>query len=103
MTSFQGEGYYEEVTYKYTYDKKKNPFSGALIYFYPEVNMVGGSLCKHNITKVDLTIMSAGESYNQVANIDYSYKDNYPISRRETDIFDEGVETGGLEEFEYVK
>ena len=102
VISYQGDGY-SEITYKYTYDKKKNPFSGALINLYPEENMVAeGSLCKHNITKVDLTIMSDGESYNQVVNIDYSYKDNYPISKRETSIYNGEVDTGGLYEYEYM-
>ena len=99
VISYQGDGY-SEITYKYTYDKKKNPFSGALINLYPEDNI--GSLCKHNITKIDLTIMSDGESYNQVVNIDYSYKDNYPISKRETSIYNGEVDTGGLYEYEYM-
>ncbi|MCQ2270672.1 MAG: hypothetical protein MJZ52_05540 [Bacteroidales bacterium] len=98
VISYQGDGY-SEITYKYTYDKKKNPFSGALINLYPEGNMVDGSLSKHNITKIDLTSME-GES--EVIKFDYSYKDNYPISKRETSIYNGEVDTGGLYEYEYM-
>lgn len=91
---------YSEYTYKYTYDKKKNPFSGALINLYPEENMLfDGSLCKHNITKIDFTSME-GES--EIIKFDYSYKDNYPISKRETVIEGGETETGGLYEYEYM-
>lgn len=99
VISYQDDDY-SEYTYKYTYDKKKNPFSGALINLYPEGNMVDGSLSKHNITKIDLTSME-GES--EVIKFDYSYKDNYPISKRKTSIYNNGeVYTGGLYEYEYM-
>lgn len=98
VISYQNDDY-SEYTYKYTYDKKKNPFSGALINLYPEGNMVDGSLSKHNITKIDLTSME-GES--EVIKFDYSYKDNYPISKRKTSIYNGEVDTGGLYEYEYM-
>lgn len=104
VVGYQGDGSYEEVTYKYTYDKKKNPFTGALINFYPEESMLGGTLCKHNITKVDYTEMDEGYVENQTITYDYSYdKSNYPISKRMTAIYNGEVETGGLCEYEYVK
>lgn len=104
VISYHGDGSYGEHTIKYTYDKKKNPFIGALIEFYPESNMLSGSLCKHNITKADDTYMEDGVMATWSTTCDYSYdKSNYPISKRETGIYNGEVETGGLYEYEYVK
>ncbi|MCQ2272446.1 MAG: hypothetical protein MJZ72_06645 [Bacteroidales bacterium] len=102
VISYQGDGYYEEHTIKYTYDKKKNPFIGALIEFYPENNI--GSLCKHNITKIDHTYMVNGAMQTESITYDYSYdKSNYPISKRETETSGGYTYTGGLYEYEYAK
>ncbi|MCQ2272447.1 MAG: hypothetical protein MJZ72_06650 [Bacteroidales bacterium] len=104
VTSFQGEGYYEEVTAKITYDKKKNPFSGALINFDFEDNMGDGSYSKHNIAKMDCTEMEDGEVENWTVTYNYSYdKSNYPISKRETETSGGYTYTGGLYEYEYAK
>lgn len=101
--AFQGSGYYEEGSYKISYDNKKNPYTGALINFHVEDNYMEGSLSKHNILKLEYTFREDGEVGSGTIIYDYSYKDNYPVSKRETEMEGGSTYTGGLTEFEYVK
>ena len=103
VVSYQEDGDYEEITTIFTYDKKKNPFSGAFVNFYIEENVEDGCFSKHNIIKMDCTEMEDGEIENWTITYDYSYnKSNYPISRRSTEIDGGQSYTGGLYEYEYL-
>ncbi|MCQ2270673.1 MAG: hypothetical protein MJZ52_05545 [Bacteroidales bacterium] len=100
VISYQGDGY-AEVTFRYTYDKKNNPFFGSFI--SPEYMLLDGCLCKHNVTKIDYTEMEDGDIETWTSTYDYSYnKNNYPISKRETEMGGGQSYTGGLYEYEYL-
>ncbi len=72
--------FYSE-TYKYTYDKKKNPFDGLL-------SMVEGSLSKNNVTK--LTMTGTG---NDSWEYEYSYSYDGDFPKEETEVYREGSYT----------
>lgn len=95
VTITSGSGYASKVMHEYQYDNKKNPLYGAFINLWFDTDVYEGNLNSNNITR---SISREEGEDDEIIDYQYTYKGQYPISRREID----GNETT-LIEYVYVK